>query len=146
MFLLDTNVVSELRQAGRNRADAGVVAWASSVPAFDLFISSITVHEIELGVLLAERTDPAKGAELRTWFDRQLVPAFAARTVPVDTAVARAAAAFHVPDPAPIRDAFIGATAQCHDLTVVTRNVRDFARFGVPILNPWTMDPGQSRV
>ena len=140
MFLLDTNVVSELRKARRNRADPAVVAWASSVPAVDLFISSVTVHEIELGVLLVERADPAKGAELRAWFDRQLVPAFAARTVAVDTAVARAAAAHHVPNPAPIRDAFIGATAQCHNLTVVTRNERDFVRFGVPILNPWAYE------
>jgi toxin FitB len=145
MFLLDTNVVSELRKAGKNRADATVIAWAASIPAVDLFISAITVHEIELGVLLAERADPAKGAELRSWFDRKLVPAFAGRTVPVDTAVARAAAAYHVPNPAPIRDAFIGATAQCHDLTVATRNVRDFVRFGVPIVNPWTAPP-QSRV
>jgi len=90
-------------------------------------------------VLLAERADPAKGALMRQWLDNRVVPAFVDRIVSVDAAIARCAAALHVPDPAPLRDALIAATAIEHDMTMVTRNVRDFERFdGLEILNPWT--------
>jgi len=138
MFLLDTNVVSELRKATARRANRGVIDWAETVPAVVMFVSVITLHELEHGVLLAERADPAKGALLRQWLD-SVAPAFVDRIVSVDAAIARCAAALHVPDPAPLRDALIAATAIEHDMTMVTRNVRDFERFdGLEILNPWT--------
>ena len=137
MFLLDTNVISELRKAGDGKADINVVAWLSSVDAASFYLSAVTITEIELGILRVERRDPAQGARLRAWMDQRILPEFADRTLPVDTAVALRCAPLHVPDPRPERDAFIAATALVHGMTVVTRNVADFAPTGVPLWNPW---------
>ena len=139
MFLLDTTVVSELRKAKSGRASTAVVEWAAKVPRALMFISVITLHELERGVLLAERSDQAAGAVLRRWLEDDVTAAFADRVLPVDLPVSRAAASFHVPDPAPFSDAFIGATALVHGLTMVSRNVSDFERFaGLDVLNPWS--------
>jgi predicted nucleic acid-binding protein len=138
MFVLDTNVVSELRKAKAGKADPGVVDWADDVPTALMFLSAISLQELEHGVLLAERRDPAKGKILRAWLDERVVPAFSDRIVPVDAPVALRAAALHVPDPAPVRDALIGASALVHGMAVVTRNVADFERFaGLEVINPW---------
>ncbi|QVL48397.1 MAG: type II toxin-antitoxin system VapC family toxin [Thiocapsa sp.] len=137
MYLLDTNVVSELRKVRAGKADIRVAAWADSVETVDLFLSVITIEELEIGVLLAERRDPTRGTVLRAWLDRHVLPAFAGRILSLDTAIARSSARLHVPDPRPLRDAFIAATALAHGMTVVTRNVRDFEKTGVPILDPW---------
>ena len=138
MFVLDTNVVSELRKARTGKADPGVAEWAEGVPATLMFLSVISLHELEHGVLLAERRDPRQGAVLRQWLDASVVAAFADRFLPVDERVARRAAALHVPDLAPFRNTLIAATAQVHGMTVVTRNVSDFQRFdGLEVTNPW---------
>jgi predicted nucleic acid-binding protein len=138
MFVLDTNVVSELRKVRSGKADPWVAAWASEVPSGQLFVSSITIHELEHGVLLAERADPPKGAVLRRWLDDSVAAAFDQHVLAVDASVARRAAAMHVPDPAPFRDALIGATTLVHGMTLVTRNIKDFARFdGLEIIDPW---------
>lgn len=137
MFVLDTNVVSELRKAKAGKADRNVAAWASKVPADSLFVSAITILELETGVLLVQRRDPRQGALLRAWLDQYVLPAFSGRVLPVDTAVAQRCAALHVPDPRSDRDALIAATALVHHMTVVTRNVADFAATGAPLLNPW---------
>ncbi len=137
MFLLDTNVVSELRKARAGKADKNVAAWAASMPAASMFVSVITIQELEIGVLLAERRDPSRGAVLRRWFEEHVLSAFAERIVPVDTAVARRSALLHVPDPRPVRDALIAATALLHGMSVVTRNVTDFAPTGTKIIDPW---------
>jgi predicted nucleic acid-binding protein len=137
MFLLDTNVVSELRKAKSGKADKNVVAWAAGVPAFSLFLSSITVLELEIGVLLAERRDPVQGVSLRAWLDGRVLPSFSGRILPFDTAVALRCAKLHVPNPCAERDALIAATALVHGMRVVTRNVDDFQPTGVNILNPW---------
>ena len=137
MFILDTNVISELRKAGDGKADANVVAWLSSVDAGTLYLSAITLMEIELGVLRIERRDPAQGARLRAWVDHRILPEFADRILSVDLAVALRCAPLHVPDPRPERDAFIAATALVHGMTIVTRNLADFAPIGVPLVNPW---------
>ncbi|MFE0754870.1 type II toxin-antitoxin system VapC family toxin [Inquilinus sp. NPDC058860] len=134
MFLLDTSVVSELR---RRQADPNVAAWARSVPLPGLFLSAITIEEIEIGVMLAERRDPRQGATLRGWLENQVLTSFADRILPVDVTVARRSAAIHVPDPRPIRDGLIAATALVHGLTVATRNTTDFDPTGVPTFNPW---------
>ena len=139
MFVLDTNVVSELRKVKAGKADRNVAMWASRVPAETLYVSVITILELETGVLLVQRRDPAQGALLRAWLDRHVLPAFADRVLPVDTAVAQRCAALHVPDPRSDRDALIAATAMVHSMTVVTRNVTDFAATGAPLLNPWDM-------
>lgn len=138
MFVLDTNVVSELRKVRSGKAEAAVADWAAQVPSARMFLSVITIHELEHGVLLAERADPAQGRVLRAWLDDSVPAAFARRILPVNEAVARRAAALHVPDPAPFRDALIGATALVHGMTVATRNVGDFHRFaGLAVINPW---------
>jgi hypothetical protein len=137
MYLLDTNVVSELRKVRLGKADAKVAAWADSVEAGELYLSVITVQELEIGVLLAERRDPTQGALLRIWLDAHVLPAFLGRVLPVNTAVALRSASLHVPDPRPVRDGLIAATALVHGMTIVTRNVADFEPTGVPILNPW---------
>lgn len=137
MFLLDTNVVSELRKARAGKADENVAAWASAVPAGILFISVITIQELEIGVLRVERRDSAQGTVLRTWMDNHAIPAFGDRVLPVDTRVARRSAALHVPDPRPVRDTLIAATALIHGLTVATRNTADFQPTGAKIINPW---------
>lgn len=141
MFLLDTNVISELRKVRAEKADHNVAGWARSVPAASLFLSVIVIQELEIGTLLAERRNPPQGAILRAWLEDHVLPAFAERVLPVDTAVARRSAALHVPDPRPIRDGLIAATALVHGMTVVTRNVVDFTPTGVPILNPWNDPP-----
>ena len=137
MFLLDTNVVSELRKIRLGRADKNVAQWADSVDAVDLYLSAITVQELEMGVLLVERRDPPQGAIFRSWFESHVLPAFAGRILPVDTAVAQRCAALHVPDPRPAMDSLIAATALVHGMTLVTRNVADFQSSGVIIINPW---------
>ncbi|NOT67101.1 MAG: type II toxin-antitoxin system VapC family toxin [Methylophilaceae bacterium] len=137
MFVLDTNVVSELRKVRFGKADTNVTAWTESVDAADLFVSAITVLELELGVLSIERKDATQGAMLRSWLDQHVLPEFSGRTLPVDTAVAQRCARLHVPDKRGERDALIAATALVHGMTVVTRNVVDFKPTGVAILNPW---------
>jgi toxin FitB len=136
VYLLDTNVISELRRP--EKADPAVVTWASALPAASLFLSVISILEIELGARRIERRDAAQGAILRTWIDSQILPNFEGRILPVDTAVALRCALLHVPDPRGERDALIAATALVHGLTVVMRNVADFAPMGVAVLNPWT--------
>lgn len=137
MYLLDTNIVSELRKAKTNKADKNVIAWAISVPATSLFLSVISILELEAGVLLIERRDAVQGALLRVWLDDYVIPAFSGRILAIDTAVAQCCAKLHVPDPGAERDTLIAATALVHGMTIVTRNVMDFEQTGVKILNPW---------
>lgn len=133
-FLLDTNVLSDARRG----ASAAVDSWIGDQVVADLAISVITLLELDVGVRRKERQDPEQGARLRAWLDDSVVPTFSGRILPVDAEVAFAAAALHVPDPMPDMDAVIAATALTHGLTLVTRNVRDMVRTGVPILDPWT--------
>lgn len=140
MYLLDTNVVSELRKAKSGKANHQVVAWANSCPTSSLFLSVISLLEIEMGVLLIERRDPRQGAILRSWVNEHVLPAFSDRILVVDTAVALCCAKIHIPNPCSDRDALIAATALVHGMTVVTRNVDDFKTTTVALLNPWAED------
>lgn len=135
MYLLDTNVLSELRRPAR--ADANVVAWAARTPAAAIWVSVISILEIEMGVLRIERRDLAQGAQLRSWLESQVLRPFENRILPVDLNVARRSAALHVPDPRADRDALIAATALVHGLTVATRNTGDFEAASVSLINPW---------
>lgn len=139
MFLLDTNVVSELRKAAR--ADRLVRDWAERTPANHFWLSTISLLELEIGVLRIERRDVAQGALLRRWLDHVFLVAFEGRLLDVNAAVARTAASLHVPDPRPERDALIAATALTHGLTIVTRDTSDFEPMGVALLNPWLGTP-----
>ncbi len=139
MFLLDTNVVSEIRKIEAGRADPSLERWAKDLDGAAAFLSVITLHELEHGVLLAERRDPEGAAPLRQWLENDVSDAFAGRILSIDQVVAKLAASLHVPDPAPINDAYIAATAMVHNLTMVTRNLADFTRFSdLEVVNPWT--------
>ena len=135
MFLLDTNVVSELRRL--DRADAHVRDWALSQPAALFHISVVTVLEIEHGTLLVGRRDRQQEAILRNWFQTSVLDAFAERILPIDTSIAQRCAALHVPDRRPERDAMIAATALVRGMTIVTRNEQDFRGVGAAVMNPW---------
>lgn len=137
MYLLDTNVVSELRKAGSGRADLRVIEWAKDKPTSSLFISAITILEIEMGVLQIERKDPKQAAIYRTWLNSHVLKAFSDRILPFDTSVALKCAQLHVPNPKSERDAMIAATSMVHGLTLVTRNEKDFKHTNVELINPW---------
>ncbi|NGN41362.1 type II toxin-antitoxin system VapC family toxin [Mesorhizobium sp. CGMCC 1.15528] len=135
MYLLDTNVISELRR--RERANRQVLAWADTMSPVQFFLSAITVLELEYGALLVERRDALQGASLRNWISGTILPQFEGRILPVDTTVALRCAALHVPDPRPERDSLIAATALVHGLIIVTRNTSDFQLTSAPLFNPW---------
>ncbi|MCB1543852.1 MAG: type II toxin-antitoxin system VapC family toxin [Methylobacteriaceae bacterium] len=136
-FLLDTNVVSELRKIGDGKADVRVVKWIDAQEADSFFISALTILELERGVLTVQRRDPAQGARLRAWLDNHVRPEFAGRILPIDDRVATRCAHLHIPDRRNEVDALIAATALVHGLAVVTRNVRDFEGPGVVVVDPW---------
>ena len=137
MYVLDTNVLSELRKQRAGKADLNVMKWSASVDAADLFISVISIMELELGVLSVERKDAVQGAMLRRWLNHQVIPEFSGRILDVDTRIALRCAQLHVPNKCGERDALIAATALIHGMTVVTRNVADFESSGVRMINPW---------
>ena len=136
-FLLDTNALSEMRKIRLGRADPKLAAWSEQVSARDLFVSVITLQEIEQGLLMLQWRDAAQAGPLRHWFDAQVLPLFAGRTLPVTTEIALCCARLNVPDPKPYRDGLIAATALVHGLTVVTRNEGDFSATGAALFNPW---------
>jgi toxin FitB len=135
MFLLDTNVISELRRP--RRTNPKVAAWVDSVPPGEMFLSSITILELETGALLLGRRDLSQARLIQQWIEDRVLTAFADRILTVDTAVARRCARLHVPDPRPYRDSLIAATALVHGLIVATRNRADFEPMAVSVLNPW---------
>lgn len=135
MFVLDTNVISELRRP--ERAHPSVANWAQGMPVDQTYLSAITILELQVGALRIGRRDKLQGAILHAWIEDEIIPRFDARILPVTTLVALRCAPLHVPDPRSERDALIGATALAHGMTVVTHNVSDFAAMGVALLNPW---------
>lgn len=141
-FLLDTNVLSEMRKPAtaaktKTRIDPHVAAWLRSVPASALYLSVISILEVDIGILLLERRDARQAQVLRRWLEQNVLTAFRGRICDVNLAVARHAARLHIPNPSEDRDALIAATAAVQQMTVVTRNVAHFASLGVPLLNPW---------
>ena len=134
MFLLDTNVVSELRKA---KPHGGVLAWFNATPESDLFVSAVTLGEIQRGIELTRDQNPAKAQEISQWADRL---AATHNILPMNTQTFRIwAQLMHHQSDALFEDAMIAATARVHQLTVVTRNTRDFAAFKVPLLDPFTL-------
>ena len=138
MFLLDTPIAFELRKARAGRTDPGLVAWAAGVPRQNLFLSALSLLELENAALRLERRDKAAGAVLAGWIDAQLVPAFEGRILPVDAAVVRRRARLGYADS---RDGLLAATALEHGLTLVTRNSAAFRTGRVKLFNPWGYSP-----
>jgi predicted nucleic acid-binding protein len=136
-YLLDTNVISELRKFGSGKCDAKVEKWIASIDADATFISVVTLLEIEYGIVQIEQRDAAQGALLRAWFEGKVLPEYRNRMLPIDAAVARRCVRLHIPNRRSEMDVLIAATALVHDLTVVTRNARDFTGTGARIVNPW---------
>jgi predicted nucleic acid-binding protein len=135
MYILDTNVISELRKG--KKAQRSVRMWAQALPGTSFYLSVVSVLELEIGTLLVERRDRKQGAFLRAWIDGHVLPSFSGRILAIDTVVAQRCALLHVPNPRSDRDALIAATALVHGMTVVTRNVSDFQATGVGVVNPW---------
>jgi predicted nucleic acid-binding protein len=135
MFILDTNVISELRQ-GKPQPSAAVRRWAADQPSHRLFLSAITILELELGFQALERRTPPQGSALRSWL-AGVRAAFAGRILPFGENTAAVCASLHIPNPRSERDAMIAASALEHKFTVVTRNTADFEATGVALINPW---------
>ncbi|CUX62260.1 type II toxin-antitoxin system VapC family toxin [Agrobacterium tumefaciens] len=136
-YLLDTNVVSELRKVGDGKADLNVTTWLGAKDSRDLYISAITILELERGILSIQRRDIEQGSRLRTWMDSRVRPEFAERMISIDEAIATRCAHLHIPDRRNEADALIAATAIVHGLVVVTRNIHDFQGTGVVLVDPW---------
>lgn len=137
MYLLDTNVISELRKLRSARADRNVAEWAGKIETSETWLSVITIQELDIGVQLAERKDVVKGRILRQWLEDSILPAYRERLIDIDLEVARCGARMQIPDPRPFRDSLIAATAIVHGLVVVTRNTPDFETTGAETFNPW---------
>lgn len=137
MYLLDTNVVSEFRKLGSSQINANVKDWAEETDPELMFLSAISILELEIGVLQVERRDKKQGQVLRKWLSKHVLPTFSQRVLALDLAVAQRCASLHVPNPKSERDAMIAATAIEHRMTIVTRNLSDFKDSGVKMFNPW---------
>jgi len=135
MYVLDTNIISELRKG--KSAERSVTMWAQAMPTASLYLSVVSVLELEKGVLLVERLDRKQGSILRAWIEGHVLRCFSGRILAIDTVGGQRCALLHVPNTRSDRNALIAATALVHSMTVVTRNVSDFQATGVPVLNPW---------
>lgn len=137
MYLLDTNIVSELRKLETGKIHPQVYRWIKSNGFTHTYISAVTLAEIQTGILSLARKDKAQAASLDNWFTNRLLPAYRTKTLPVDTKVALIYAQLNVPNKRPINDAYIAATAIAHKLKLVTRNIQDFQGMPIILENPF---------
>lgn len=137
MYVLDTNVLSEMRKLRKGVVHPQVRLWSESANISDLYLSSLTVQEIEIGSVRLRKRDPSQSLLFKRWLEETVLVDFAGRILPVDADVARRSAQFYAKDTPPYRDTLIAATAYVHHMAVVTRNVKDFEGMGVTIINPW---------
>lgn len=139
-FLLDTNVLSDLRKG--ERADQSVRTWIAEVDDDDLFLSVLVIGELRKGVERVRRRDTATAGRLEAWLSG-ISADYSERILPITTEIAETWGRFNVPDPLPVIDSLLAATAHVHKMTIATRNVSDFSRTGVPVLNPFRTEPAQ---
>ena len=137
MYLLDTNIISELKKLDSGKIHPQVQRWAYSINLMQTKISVVSIIEIRTGILSLARKGQAQAASFDNWFTNRLLPAYRTRTLSVDTEVALICAQLHIPTKRPINDAYIAATAIAHNLTLVTCNVRDFQGLPLMLENPF---------
>lgn len=137
MYLLDTNIISEIRKLAKNKCDKNVADWVRSTSKDLMFTNAVVMMELERGVMSIERKDTTQGKLLRHWFEMDVKPAFHGKILKIDEQTAQICAKLHIPDHAPENDAWIAASAIQHNLVLVTRNTADFARTGVKLFNPF---------
>ena len=137
MYLLDTNIISEIRKLAKNKCDKNVADWVRSTSKDLMFANAVVMMELERGVMSIERKDTTQGKLLRHWFEMDVKPAFHGKILKIDEQTAQICAKLHIPDHAPENDAWIAASAIQHNLVLVTRNTADFARTGVKLFNPF---------
>ena len=138
-FLLDTNVISEARKGGA--ANPAVAKWFASADPADLFLSVMVVGELRQGVERARRRDPVFAQQLETWLV-VMVDRYRSRILPIDQQIADLWGRLNVPNPLPVVDGLLAATALAHDMTLVTRNTRQVAGTGARLFDPFTGDHG----
>ena len=137
MYLLDTNIISELKKLDSGKIHPQVQRWAYSINLMQTKVSVVSIIEIRTGILSLARKGQAQAASFDNWFTNRLLPAYRTRTLSVDTEVALICAQLHIPTKRPINDAYIAATAIAHNLTPVTRNMRDFQGLPLMLENPF---------
>lgn len=135
MYLLDTNVVSELRKIQSKHSAFN--DWYKTIDPQTCYLSSLTIFEIRKGILLKSLKDPQQAEILQHWFNERLIPHFHGRVLDFTADMAEIMAKLHVPNPAPFADSIIASTALYYDLTVITRNIQDFQNLGVKLINPF---------
>jgi toxin FitB len=137
MLLLDTNVISELRKVRHKRTDPNFAAWARDLHWADLYLSAITIYEIELGISHLVEYDKPQSSILRGWFEKHVLERFEHRILPVTTEIALHAAKLQRSRTRATEDTLIAATAQINSMKLATRNIQDFNDAGIEIINPW---------
>ena len=144
MYLIDTNIISEMRKIRHRKADPKLTAWVNSINSSLFYTSIVVMMELQRGVMGKHRTDPEQGKRLQQWFDISVKAIFDKRVLYINDHIAEVCAGLHVPNPKPENDAWIAATAIANGLTLVTRNVSDFDGIAVDIINPFTFQPSTS--
>lgn len=137
MYLLDTNIISEIRKIKQNKANKNLIAWLDKVDKNTLYTNVVILMELERGILKIQRKDPIQGRNIETWYQTVIKPTFQGRIYPIDCETVSICASLHIPNPAPENDAWMASTALQHDLILVTRNVKDFNIPHLKIINPF---------